>query len=208
VRRKVPLAPAGPDLHDRVLTLVRDDRFTEALALLETEPVETGRVGAGPVGTGRVGTGPAGTGPAGTGPTGTGPQPRDLLLYGTLLAHAGRLDDAEIACRRLLDVDGLCADAHHLLAVCLEGDASVDVAIAHYRLAAYLDPAFAMPRLRLGLLSRRRGDDRVAGPELDRALHLLRQERDERIVLFGGGFGRVALTALCRAERDACGVRR
>ena len=39
-------------------------------------------------------------------------------------------------CRRLLDADGLYADAHHLLGVCLEGGAAVDVAIGHYRLAA------------------------------------------------------------------------
>jgi chemotaxis protein methyltransferase CheR len=65
-----------------------------------------------------------------------------------------------------------------------------------------------MPRLRLGLLARRRGENRIAGPELDRALTLLRQERDERIALFGGGFGRIALTALCRTELDACGAYR
>jgi chemotaxis protein methyltransferase CheR len=124
-----------------------------------------------------------------------------------LLAQAGRIDDAEIACRRLLDVDGLYPDAHHLLGVCLEGGATVDVAIGHYRLAAHLDPAFAMPRLRLGLLCRRRGDDRAASDELERALPLLRDEREERIVFFGGGFGRTSLTALCRTERDACGVR-
>jgi chemotaxis protein methyltransferase CheR len=111
-------------------------------------------------------------------------------------------------CRRLLDVDGLYADAHHQLAVCLEGGAAVDVAIGHYRLAAYLDPDFAMPRLRLGLLARRRGENRIALPELDRALGLLRRERDERIALFGGGFGRIALTTLCRAELDACGAYR
>ena len=134
--------------------------------------------------------------------------PRDLLLHGVLLAHAGRLDDAEMLCRRLLDIDGLSADAHHQLAVCLEGGAAVDVAIGHYRLAAYLDPDFAMPRLRLGLLTRRRGENSIAGPELVRALTLLRQERDERIALFGGGFGKIALTALCRAELEACGAYR
>ena len=134
--------------------------------------------------------------------------PRDLLLHGVLLAQAGRLDQAEMLCRRLLDTDGLYADAHHQLAVCLEGGAAVDVAIGHYRLAAYLDPDFAMPRLRLGLLARRRGETRIAGPELDRALTLLRQESDERIALFGGGFGRIALTTLCRAELDACGAYR
>jgi ribosomal protein uS11 len=67
---------------------------------------------------------------------------------------------------------------------------------------------FAMPRLRLGLLARRRGEHRVAGTELGRALALLRHEREDRIVLFGGGFGRVALTTICRAELDACKVHR
>jgi chemotaxis protein methyltransferase CheR len=134
-------------------------------------------------------------------------EPREVLLHANLLAQAGRLAEAEIDVRRLLDVDGLYADAHHLLGVCLEGGAAVDVAIGHYRLAAHLDPAFAMPRLRLGLLSRRRGDDRAAAAELERALPLLGEEREERIALFGGGFGRTSLTALCRAERDASGVR-
>ena len=135
------------------------------------------------------------------------PAPQDLL-HSALLAHAGRLDDAEMICRQLLDANGLYADAHHQLAVCLEGGAAVDVAIGHYRLAAYLDPDFAMPRLRLGLLARRRGENRVAWAELDRAIMLLRQEREDRIVLFGGGFGRIALTTLCRAELDACGTYR
>jgi chemotaxis protein methyltransferase CheR len=177
VHRRPPAADTAPDLHERAFTLVREERFAEALALVETGLSEH-------------------------------PQPRDLLLHGVLLAQAGRIAPAETVCRRLLGLDGLYADAHHLLAVCLEGGEEVDTAISHYRLSAYLDPAFAMPRLRLGLLSRRRGDDRAAGPDLDRALHLLRDERDERIVLFGGGFGRISLTALCRAERDACKVYR
>ncbi|HEV7964122.1 MAG TPA: CheR family methyltransferase [Actinoplanes sp.] len=135
------------------------------------------------------------------------PHPRDLLLYGVLLAQAGHLDRAETVCRRLLDADGLYADAHHLLAVCFDGGDPVE-AIGHYRLAAYLDATFALPRLRLGLLARQHGDYRGAGLKLDRALSLLPEEREERIVLFGGGFGRAALTALCRAELDAIRVRR
>jgi chemotaxis protein methyltransferase CheR len=172
-----PPGSASSDVHDRAMRLLLEERFAEALRLVE----------------------------AGTNDR---PAPRELLLHGVLLAHAGRLDDAEMACRRLLETDGLFADAHHQLAVCLEGGAAVDVAIGHYQLAAYLDPEFAMPRLRLGLLSRRRGENRIAGPELDRALTLLRKERDERIALFGGGFGRIALTTLCRAELDACGAHR
>lgn len=174
-RRKVPPAVARPDVHERALALLRDERFGEALAVVEAGLPDR-------------------------------PQPRDLLLRGVLLAQAGRLDDAEMVCRRLIDLDSLYADAHQLLGVCLEGGAAVDMAIGHYRLAAYLDPAFAMPRLRLGLLASRRGDHGAAGVELDRALPLLREERAERILLFGGGFGRIALTALCRAELDASGV--
>lgn len=136
------------------------------------------------------------------------PQPRDLLLHGVLLAQTGRLEGAEIVARRLLDGDGLYADAHHLLAVCLEGGAATEVAVGHYRLAAHLDATFAMPRLRLGLLARRRGDHRAAGTELASALGLLVREPEERIALFGGGFGRISLVALCRAELDACGVHR
>jgi chemotaxis protein methyltransferase CheR len=124
-----------------------------------------------------------------------------------VLAQAGRLPEAEAAGRRLLDLDALSSDGHHLLGVCHE-DREAGVATAQYRMAAHLDPGFAMPRLRLGVVFRRRGDCRTAATELDRALLLLRAETDERITLFGGGFGRSALTTLCRAERDACEVRR
>ena len=173
-RATASAAPAA-DHREPALALLRQERFAEALAVIEAGP--DGRAD-------------------------------DLLLRGVLLAQVGRFDEAETAGRRLLDVDAMHADAHHLLGVCCDGGAVVDVAIGHYRLAAYLDPAFAMPRLRLGLLARRRGDDGTAGAELDRAVHLLRDERDERIELFGGGFGRIALTALCQAERDAGRVRR
>ncbi len=140
----------------------------------------------------------------GTGP----PSPRDALLHGVLLAQTGRLDEAITHARRLIDADGLRADAHQLLALCLEEAAPADEAIAQYRLAAYLDPGFALARLRLGQLARRRGDDRTAAGELARALDLLAQEADERIILFGGGFGRLSLTMLCRSELDACRARR
>lgn len=168
----VPPAPGG---RDRILSLVREERFAEALRAID--------------GLDQV-------------------RPADQLTRAVVLAQAGRLDEAEALARSLVDVGGRYADAHHLLGVCLEGGGSVDGAIGQFRLAAYLDPAFALPRLRLGLIARRRGDDRDAAAELDRALHLLRDERDERIVLFGGGFGRASLTAVCRTALDACAVRR
>ncbi|WP_433292308.1 CheR family methyltransferase [Actinoplanes sp. CA-030573] len=132
---------------------------------------------------------------------------RDRLLHGVLLAQAGRLEEATDAARRLIDDDGLNADAHQLLGLCLEGVSATEEAITQYRLAAFLDHGFAQPRLRLGQLARRRGDGRAAAGELDQALRLLAGEDDTRILLFGGGFGRIALTVLCRAELDACGVR-
>lgn len=135
-------------------------------------------------------------------------QPRDRLLHGVLLAQAGRLGEATELARALAEADGLNADAHQLHGLCLEGVGAPETAVGQYRLAAYLDPGFALPRLRLGQLARRRGDDRDAARELERAEELLAAETDERITLFGGGFGRIALTVLCRSELDACGARR
>ncbi|GAB2574565.1 protein-glutamate O-methyltransferase [Paractinoplanes abujensis] len=140
--------------------------------------------------------------------SGPGPlEPRDRLLHGVLLAHTGRLDEAVALARKLSDDNGLNPDAHQLLGLCLEDGSAVAEAIGQYRLAAYLDPGFALPRMRLGQLARRQGDDRTAAGELERALDLLAQEDDRRITLFGGGFGRIALTVLCRSELDACAVR-
>ncbi|BCJ40215.1 protein-glutamate O-methyltransferase [Actinoplanes ianthinogenes] len=133
-------------------------------------------------------------------------RPRDLLLYGVLLAQRGRLADAGETARALIETGGPDPDAHHLLGICHEVD-EPDEAVGQYRLAAYLDPGFAMPRLRLGLLARRRGDGRDAAAELGAALELLPRESDERLTLFGGGFGRLALSSLCRTELDATSSR-
>jgi chemotaxis protein methyltransferase CheR len=130
-------------------------------------------------------------------------RPDTWLVRGCLLAALGDTGRAADLCRRLLSRNALFPDAHQLLADCHEGDEQHDEARRHHRIAAQLDPAFAMPRLRLGLLARRLGDRRTAEEELDRAVHLLRAETDERVALFGGGFGRSALIALCRAELAA-----
>ncbi|MGX6606334.1 CheR family methyltransferase [Micromonosporaceae bacterium Da 78-11] len=172
----VAAAAAPEDRYQRIMALLHDERFAEALAI-------AGRP--------------------------DGPRrPRDLQLHGVLLALSGRLDEATAMAREVIGIDGLNADAHQLLGLCLEATGTVDEALGQYRLAAYLDPSFALPRLRLGQLARRRGDDRTAADELDRALGLLATEREERITMFGGGFGRIALTVLCRSELDAVGARR
>jgi chemotaxis protein methyltransferase CheR len=126
--------------------------------------------------------------------------PDVLLLRAALMTQAGRIDAAERTCTELLAVDELNAGAHYLLALCCESRGDRAGAAEHDRVAAYLDPAFAMPRLHLGLLARRAGDGETARREMAQALLLLEREDASRLLLFGGGFGREALLAICRAE--------
>ena len=51
----------------------------------------------------------------------------------------------------------------------------------------------------------RAGNDADARTILERALVLIEGEDASRVLLFGGGFRREALSALCRAELAACG---
>ncbi|HTA21595.1 MAG TPA: protein-glutamate O-methyltransferase, partial [Polyangia bacterium] len=88
---------------------------------------------------------------------------------------------------------------------CREDAGDRSAAAEHDRIAAYLDPTFAMPRLHLGLLARRAGDQPTARRELGEAMTLLEREDPSRLLLYGGGFGRPGLAALCRAELRACG---
>ena len=114
---------------------------------------------------------------------------------------------AEDACLRLLLIDELNAGAHYVLALCREHSGCHARAREHDRVAAYLDPAFAMPRLHLGLLARRADDADGARRELAQALILLQREDASRLLLFGGGFNREALLTLCRSALRDCGGR-
>ena len=154
---------------------MREERFAEALEMMQRLPPESGR------------------------------DPDVLLLHAALLTHRGRLAEAEEACRRLLDVDELSAGAHYLLALCREGARDRTGAVNHDQVAIYLDPSFAMPHLHLGLLARRAGDRAAAQRELGQALLLLQREDGSRVLLFGGGFSRETLVALCRTELVGCG---
>jgi chemotaxis protein methyltransferase CheR len=156
-----------------VMESLAHERFAEALGLLHALPTD----------------------PAG--------DPDSLLLRAALLTHSGQLDAAERACTELLALDELNAGAHYLLALCRESLGDRAAAIDHDQVAVYLDPAFAMPRLHMGLLARRSGQREVARRELGLALPLLQREDPSRLLLFGGGFNRDALTALCRAELGA-----
>ena len=160
---------------ERALELLRGERFTEALETLQRLPPESAR------------------------------DPDVLLLTAALHTHRGRLTEAEEACKRLLEVDELSAGAHYLLALCREGARDKTSSVYHDQTAIYLDPSFAMPHLHLGLLARRAGDRATAQRELGQALLLLQREDSSRLLLFGGGFGRETLVALCRTELLSCG---
>jgi chemotaxis protein methyltransferase CheR len=127
------------------------------------------------------------------------------LLIAVLLTNAGDLPEAEKVCRQVLNLDELNAGAHYLMALCREHAGDRDGAVQHDQTAAYLDTAFAMPHLHLGLLAKRSVDLETARRELGRALPLLDREDTSRILLFGGGFTREALVELCRTELRACG---
>jgi len=131
--------------------------------------------------------------------------PDVLLLRAALLTHSGQLGAAEKAGAQLLERDELNTGAHYLLALCRESAGDRQGALDHDRAAVYLDSGFAMPRLHLGLMARRAGDADGARRELGQALLLLKREDTSRLLLFGGGFGRDALIALCRAELLSAG---
>jgi chemotaxis protein methyltransferase CheR len=157
------------------LELLQKERYGDALHLVRAFPPESGR------------------------------DPDVLLLQAVLLAHNAELTAAEETCHRLLGMDELNAGAHYVLALCREGAKDSRAALEHDQVAVYLAPTFAMPRLHLGLLARRSGDRETARRELSHALSLLQSEEPARLILFGGGFQREALLALCRAELGAVG---
>jgi chemotaxis protein methyltransferase CheR len=130
-----------------------------------------------------------------------------LLLRGVALCHAGEVGKAEVVCRRLLAIDELNAGAHYLLALCRESAGDLDAAREHDQIASHLDPQFAMPRLHLGLIAKRQRDYDMAAQELARAETLLQREDAARILMFGGGFKRETLIALCKTSSPAKGER-
>jgi chemotaxis protein methyltransferase CheR len=170
-----PVAPAGNASRGHLkepLELLQNERFSEALALLQQLPAAQSS------------------------------DPTALLLRAALLTHQGELGPAELACQRLFEVDELNAGAHYLLALCRERQDDLAAAAEHDLTAIYLDSGFAMPHLHLGLMARRRRDVEVARRELTQALWLLEREDASRLLLFGGGFARNALLALCRSELE------
>jgi chemotaxis protein methyltransferase CheR len=141
------------------------------------------------------------------GPPESKDDPDVLLVKAVLLVQSGQFAAAAEACQRLLLIDGLNAGAHYVLALCREHAGERERATEHDRLATHLDPGFAMPRLHCGFLSRQAGDRDGARRELTQALLLLKREDVSRLLLFGGGFSRDVLIALCQSAIVECGER-
>jgi chemotaxis protein methyltransferase CheR len=170
-------AAPSPLRWDRTLAieLLQKERFAEAMELLRALPSESAA------------------------------DPDTQLLLAVLLTNGGDLPEAEKVCLHVLKIDELNAGAHYLMALCREHAGDREAAMGHDQAATYLDSAFAMPHLHLGLVAKRSADAETARRELGRALPLLDREDASRILLFGGGFTREALVEFCRSELRACG---
>jgi chemotaxis protein methyltransferase CheR len=142
-----------------------------------------------------------------SGPPAAERDPDVLLVKAMLLVHSRQLADAKTACQRLLEIDELNAGAHYVLALCYEHAGECEHAMEHDRIAAHLDPGFAMPRLHCGLMARRARDRDSARRELQQALVLLKREDVSRLLLFGGGFTRDGLIEICQSAVADCGGR-
>jgi chemotaxis protein methyltransferase CheR len=158
-----------------VLTSLSSERFEGALAQLDSLPPEQAS------------------------------DPAALLMRAITQAHLGTLAAAEQTCQQLIASDEMSAGAHYVLALCREGRNDIRGAVEQDQVAVYLDPDFAMAQVHLGVLTRRQGEKASARRVLKQALVSLAREDAARLALFGGGFNREALLALCRAELIACG---
>lgn len=170
-------SPRAPQPSDlaHATELLRQERYREALHLLRSLPAEAAM------------------------------DPDAQLLLGVVLAQKGDVAEAEHVCRNVLALDEMNAGAHYLTALCREHAGDTSAAWEHDQTAAYLDPAFAMPHLHLGLLAKGQRRPEVARREFGQACALLALEDAARILMFGGGFNREALLRLCRAEMRAAG---
>lgn len=126
-----------------------------------------------------------------------------LLLEAVMLSGLGRVEEVERICARLCAAQGGNAGSRYLLGLCREHAGDPAGAALRYREAVRIDPGFAMAHLRLGMLARGAGDREAARAALREALARLRAGSEEHVILFGGGFSRAALGALCLAELGA-----
>jgi chemotaxis protein methyltransferase CheR len=130
------------------------------------------------------------------------------LLRAVILTNLGRTAEAARAAQTRLERVPSCPFSHYLLGVCSESLQNLADAQRQYERAADLEPAFAMALLRAGMLARRAGQGETARRALQSALEQFPRQRARTQLLYGGGFARETLTALCRAELSALSASR
>ena len=130
-------------------------------------------------------------------------QPDVVLLRAAIATQTGDTATAEVACSELLADPARRASANYLLAIVADaaGDGARSEARARQALAD--DPTFAMAEIHLAFVARRHHDRAAVAAHLTRAVALLECESDSRLELIAGGFSRMALLRMCRAELEA-----
>lgn len=126
--------------------------------------------------------------------------PETSALRAVLCLQLGRVDEAAATCQARFTEAPFDPEAHYVQALCRKQQGDLPGSRKHAELAAYHDPAFAMPHVHLGLLAKGHRDSGLAQRAWKRAVALLPNEREHRLTLYGGGFRREALLALCREE--------
>jgi chemotaxis protein methyltransferase CheR len=121
-----------------------------------------------------------------------------------LLTNSGKIPEAETAAQTALAHDHLNPAAHYVLALCREQVGDLPGALERDTMAAYLDPAFAMPHIHAATICKRAGEVETACAKMETARTLLASEDAARILLFGGGFSREALLSYCEREINHC----
>ncbi len=131
------------------------------------------------------------------------PEPADVIARAMVNVELGRFEEAQDLCHH---ADGHDAGAaEHILSLCAEATGALDEALLHAHHAVVLDPALAMAWVHLGLLAQRTGDVALARVAMPRAIDALGRDDEARVAMFGGGFRRDALIAVCEAQLVALG---
>jgi chemotaxis protein methyltransferase CheR len=129
-----------------------------------------------------------------------GPPDRDGVIEVRSLAARGKLADAERACVRALERDGLSAELHVLHAQLLTEAREYEAAAVAARRALYLDRGLAVAHLALGAALAGKGDRRGARRAFGAAERLLADAPESAVVPASGGEPAGRLLELARAE--------
>ncbi|MBI5531199.1 MAG: hypothetical protein HY898_00685 [Deltaproteobacteria bacterium] len=127
------------------------------------------------------------------------------LARAAIATNQGQFETAFELCFDMLAERPRCAGAHYLLGLASEQRGSVQRAMRHYQAATEADAGLAMAHLKLGQLECRAGMMESARRHLSLAIELLACPEDPVHVLLEGGLSRQAISQLCSAELSACG---